>query len=76
MTVNFRQSKVRRIDNSDPKFFIRDDIVIVQRAGFEISKSCPAEYKSILITAINAGWIKPVAHVHERELMIMGLHNG
>jgi hypothetical protein len=76
MTFNLKQSKVRRIDNSDPKFFIRDDIVIVQRAVFEISKSCPAEYKSILITAINAGWIKPVAHVHERELMIMGLHNG
>jgi hypothetical protein len=43
------------------------------RAGFEISNNCPAEYKSIFITAINAGWLKPVAHMHEREVLISGL---
>jgi hypothetical protein len=45
------------------------------RAGFEISNNCPAEYKSIFITAINAGWLKPVANLTERELIFMGLTN-
>lgn len=76
MNITFKQSKVRKIDRSDSRFMIRDDIVVVPRAGFEISRSCPAEYRSVLITAVNAGWIKPVAHVHERELLVMGLSNG
>lgn len=73
MNITTRQSKVRRIDRTDRRFMIQDEIVLVPRAGFEISKSCPSEYKSILMQAVQAGWIKPVAHVHERELVFMGL---
>lgn len=73
MTITTRQSKVRKIDRNDPRFMIQDTIVMVPRAGFEISQSCPAEYKSIFITAIKNGWLKPVAHVHEHELLFMGL---
>jgi hypothetical protein len=47
---------------------LTDGFVTCPRAGFEISQSCPAEYKSIFITAINAGWLKPVAHVYGKEL--------
>jgi hypothetical protein len=43
------------------------------RAGFEISQGCPKEYKMILNECILHGWIKPVAHVTERELIFMGL---
>lgn len=73
MNFTTRQSNIRRIDRTDPKFMIRDTFVMVPRAGFEISKSCPDEYRSILMQAVNAGWIKPVAHVTERELLFMGL---
>ena len=73
MNITSKQSKVRKIDRNDRRFWIQDEIVVVARAGFEISQNCPAEYKNILITAVNAGWVKPVAHVHERELLVMGL---
>ena len=67
------ESKISTIKQDDPKFILRDGIVVCPRAGFEISKSCPAEYKSIFITAINAGWIKPVAHVYGKDLTMDAL---
>jgi hypothetical protein len=57
----------------DNHFTIVDKFTITSRAGFEISNNCPSEYKSIVITAINAGWIKPIAHVTDDEYMIMQL---
>ena len=54
-------------------FTIVDKFTITSRAAFEISNNCPAEYKSIFITAINAGWLKPIAHVSDDEYMVMKL---
>jgi len=56
-----------------PHFTIVDRFTVTSRAAFEISNCCPAEYKSIFITAINAGWIKPVAYVTDEEYMVMQL---
>ena len=72
---NTHQSQIRTLRPGDRNFQIVDGITLASRAGFEISKCCPKEYKSILITAINAGWIKPVANLTERELIFMGLSN-
>lgn len=69
MGFKVHQSCVRSIKQGDPGFYIRDDITVTPRAGFEISRSCPVEYKSIIAQAINAGWIKPIANVTEQELM-------
>jgi hypothetical protein len=68
MNLVTRQSNIKTIRQGDPRFTLIDGFVICPRAGFEISQSCPSEYKSIFITAINAGWIKPVAHVYGKEL--------
>ena len=75
MTVNFTTSKsfIKTFRPGDPEFTIIDGFMTSPRAGFEISNNCPAEYKSIFITAINAGWLKPIAHMHEREVLISGL---
>lgn len=73
MTFTTHRNQIRKLDKTDPRFMIHDGFTVAPRAGFEISQSCPAEYKSIFITAINAGWLKPIAHVHERELIFMGL---
>lgn len=54
-------------------FQIVDKFTVTPRAGFEISNNCPPEYKSIFITAINAGWLKPIAHVSDEEYMVMQL---
>jgi len=57
----------------DNHFTIVDKFTVTPRAGFEISNNCPDEYKSIFITAINAGWLKPIAHVSDDEYMVMKL---
>jgi len=38
------------------------------RAGFEISRSCPDQYKQIISQCIDNGWLKPVAYVKDCEL--------
>jgi len=71
--ISSKTSNIRTIRQGDPKFMLIDGLVTCPRAGFEISNSCPAEYKSIFITAINAGWLKPVAHVYGKELTMDAL---
>lgn len=70
-----RKSQLRTIRQDDPKFFITDGFVRAPRAGFHILPECPREYKMIITECINNGWLKPVAHVTERELVFMGLTN-
>ena len=72
-TITARQSFIKTFRPGDPEFTIIDGFMTSPRAGFEISKNCPAEYKSIFVTAINAGWIKPVAHVYGKELTMDAL---
>jgi hypothetical protein len=66
-------SKIRTLKQSDPKFVIYDGLVQAPRAGFEINRGCPKEYKMIINECIRTGWLKPVAHVTERELVFLGL---
>ena len=73
MNIVARQSNIKTIRQGDPKFTLTDGFVTCPRAGFEISNNCPAEYKSIFITAIKAGWLKPVAHVYGKELTMDAL---
>lgn len=73
MNITAHKSFIKTFRPGDPGFTINDGVMTSPRAGFEISNSCPAEYKSIFITAINAGWLKPIAHMHEREVLISGL---
>jgi hypothetical protein len=73
MNITAKESRIRTIRQGDPKFMLTDGVVTCPRAGFEISNNCPAEYKNIFITAINAGWLKPVAHVYGKELTMDAL---
>ena len=67
------KSNLKTLRPGDPGFALTDGLVTANRAGFEISQNCPAEYKSIFITAINAGWLKPVATVYARDLTFQSL---
>ena len=75
MTFTTHQSQIRTIRQNDARFRIVDEFVVSPRAGFEISKQCPREYKLILSECIDRGWIQPVAYMTERELLISGLSN-
>lgn len=75
MNYTVHQSQIRKLKPSDPNFIITDGFIQTPRAGFEISKDCPYNHLQTLQTCIDRGWIKPVAHVTERELLFMGLTN-
>ena len=71
MTTKFSQqvSRVKTIRRGEADFMLRDGIVSCPRAGFEIGRGCPKEYRQILMQSMSHGWIKPVAHVMDSELM-------
>ena len=64
----FSKNKIKEIRQGDANFRMADGIRLVPRAAFEISKSCPHNYKLILADCIDRGWIKPIAYVKEKEL--------
>lgn len=73
MNITAHQSRIRTIKQTDPRFQIKDQFLMAPRAGFNISQGCPKEYRMIILECMNNGWLTPVAHVHERELLFMGL---
>jgi len=75
MTFTTYRSQIRTIRQDNPCFRIVDKFVTAPRAGFEISEKCPAEYQKILYECWGNEWIKPVAYMTERELLISGLCN-
>jgi hypothetical protein len=75
MTFDLYKSQIRTLKQSDPKFVIYDGLMQAPRAGFEINQSCPKEYTMIIDECIRNGWLKPVAHITEREYILMGLNS-
>ena len=73
MSFTAHQSSVHTIKQNDPRFTIVDKFVTAPRASFEISQRCPENYRDLILECINHGWLKPVAHMTERELIFMGL---
>ena len=67
MTFTMPKVKIKTIGRDDRMFYIKGDITITPRAGFEISKSCPREYGLILSECIDKGWLKPVAYMRDDE---------
>lgn len=76
MTIEISSSpSIRALDYTNRHFTIVSGMVTAGRASIEISKNCPDKYQRIFFEAVNAGWIKPIAHVTEEEYMVMQLSN-
>jgi hypothetical protein len=73
MTIKLHESKVKSIRAGDRRFMIQDGFASYPRAMLHVLPECPIEYSLIIQKCFNNGWIKPVAHVTERELLFMGL---
>lgn len=73
MKISTRTTNIKTIRQGDPKFMLTDGMVMSPRAGFEINDKCPREYRQILMTCIDLGWLKPVAHVYGKELTMDAL---
>jgi hypothetical protein len=61
------KSSIKTMSMGDKDFMITDGLIMCPRAGFQISDSCPRDYKLIITQCINNGWLKPVAHVKQQE---------
>ena len=67
--MNIKQATidVKTIRPGDKLWHINSGFVQTPRAGFEISNQCPREYKAILATCIQNGWLKPIAYLRGSE---------
>jgi hypothetical protein len=74
-TYNTHRSQIRTIHHTDSRFMIYDKFTAVPRAGFELDRRMPKEYMEVIQTCLTNGWLRPVAHITERELIFMGLSN-
>ena len=60
--------RIKTLKSGDKDFtFSPDDIMVVPRAGFEISSGCPSNYREIIMECMQYGWLKPVANMKESE---------
>jgi hypothetical protein len=73
MSYTLHKSQVRTIRQDDPNFRIEDGFASYPRAGFHVLPECPWRYREIIEECVANGWLKPIAHVTERELIFMGL---
>lgn len=73
MNITTKKNPTKAIKKTDPGFYINDGITISPRAGFEISQGCPREFRLIIDECLRNGWLKPVAYMTDREMMISGL---
>jgi len=67
---------IRTVRQKDDDWMLTNGFIMTPRAGFEISQQCPKEYRMIISKCIDNGWLKPVAHIYDRELMFEKLSFG
>lgn len=72
--IKAHNSIVRTIMKKDADFVMQDGLVVVPRAGFMINTQCPQSYQTVIMECINNGWLEPVAHVRDFELMMDRLY--
>ena len=72
----FKTTRIRTIRPGDKLFKIHNGFMASDRASLEISPHCPTQWANIIARAHQEGWLKPVAHVTEKEYVLMGLSNG
>lgn len=69
MKFTGKKSLIKTFRKGDKDFVISDGIVVAPRAGFEFASEMPGEYRTIIRTCLDNGWLKPVANVKEQEYM-------
>lgn len=73
MFITSHTTTIKTIRSDHPVWSISDGMFTAPRAGFEIDKKCPRAYSEIIAECISNGWLKPVAHMTEKELVMAGL---
>ena len=71
----FVTKTIKTIKPGDKMFKIHNGFMTSDRASLEISPHCPKQWADIIVRAHMEGWLTPVAHVTEKEYVLMGLSN-
>jgi len=58
-----------KLIHGDDGFTVNDGFTVYNRACLEISENCPVHARDAIVKYYSLGWVKPVAYVHESELM-------
>lgn len=69
ITVNPSEKYHQLRAGDDGFYFSPDNLTLVPRASLVLSKDCPDNYIRIINAAIAKGWLKPVAHCTDQELV-------
>lgn len=64
-----KKSNIKTIKLGEDRFTISDGMITVPRAGFSFHPSCPIDYKKIVLKCLEYGWLIPVAHMLDSEVM-------
>ena len=69
MTYTMHKLTTRRIYRGQSGFTMTDGVMLVPRAEIELLEQCPAGIRDTVAFAISKGYIQPVAHVRDEELV-------
>lgn len=69
MNIIAHKTTVRAIRQDDNNFNINDGMIAYPRAMLHITPECPQSVRNDIMWAVNNGYLKCVAHVHDSELM-------
>lgn len=73
MFISDESSPIHTIKPGDRDWLIQGKLTMTGRASIQIDQRCPDYYAKIILDAYNRGWVKPVAHVTEKEKVLIGL---
>ena len=72
-TNPFQTVKIKDIKPGDKMFKFSTGFMSCDRASIYIDPKCPNHIAVLVAQAYEAGYIKPVAHMTEKEYMLIGL---
>ena len=80
MTINwknpFQTVKIKNIKPGDKMFKFSNGFISCDRASIYIDPNCPGHIANLIMQAYDDGYIKPVAHMTEKEYTLIGLNHG
>lgn len=74
-STNPISNPLKSIRPGDKMYKIHNGFMTCDRASIEISPKCPSQYANIIAQCYQNGWINAVAHVTEKEYVLIGLSN-
>lgn len=70
------KNSIKTIKPGNKMYKIHNGLMMTDRASIEISTKCPTHVANMIAQAYQNGWISAVAHVTEKEYMLIGLGHG